>query len=248
MKNLVVFSPPLEKVKFLGREKRFFAIVRPPNGDEFKVHIANSGSMKSCMVIGADAYIRDSQNTTRKLRHSLELIRFGDGFACLNTARANELASKFIAERPNDCEGIETFNSDVPSNFSVKSEVWVNEKTRFDFGFESGWIEVKSVSLRLDEKTLAFPDAVTERGQKHIVELIAQARAGKKTFLWFVIMRASERSMLEIVTNFRPAAEIDPRYDELIQKAVAAGVNIRILVSDISTTGLAVRGYFKWPL
>jgi DNA-binding sugar fermentation-stimulating protein len=117
MKNLIAFSPPLEEVKFLGREKRFFAIVRRADGTEYKVHIANSGSMKSCMVIGAPAYIRDSQNS--------------------------------------DC------------------------------------------------------------------------------------------SISEIATNFRPASEIDPKYGELIQKALDADVAIRILVSAISLDGLSVRGYFN---
>jgi sugar fermentation stimulation protein A len=248
MKRLITFSPPLEQVTFLGREKRFFALVRHADGTDAKVHIANSGSMKSCIVLGAPAFIRDSQNPERKLRHSLELIRFADGYACLNTARANELSARFIAERPAQCEGIELLNTDIPTQLAVKSEVRLNAHTRFDFAFPGGWIEVKSVSLRLDDKVLAFPDAVTERGQKHLRELIDQAQNGKKSFLWFMVMRASERPVLEIATNFRPAAEIDPSYDELIKESLKNGVEIRLLVADISPQGLSVRGYFKWPL
>jgi sugar fermentation stimulation protein A len=247
MKRLITFEPPLEQVTFLGREKRFFSLVRHADGTETKVHIANSGSMKSCMVLGAPAFIRDSQNPERKLRHSLELIRFEDGYACLNTARANELSAKVLAERPNDCEGIELLNADIPAQFIVRSEVRLNAHTRFDFALPDGWIEVKSVSLRLDDKVLAFPDAVTERGQKHLRELIDQAQNGKKSFLWFMVMRASERPILEIATNFRPASEIDPSYGELIKAALQYGVEIRLLVADISPKGLSVRGYFKWP-
>jgi sugar fermentation stimulation protein A len=274
---LLDFPRPLEKVEFVQRYKRFFADIKTSSGTVFPVHCANSGSMKSCIVPGADTYILDSLNPERKLRYSLEVKRLEDGLACLNTHRANDLVGKFLNKylggelfgeaatvtsekysslppndrcvRPSQFEGSDLFFSDFPLPADVKKEVKFAEGTRFDFFLESAecastWIEVKSVSLRLDAHTLAFPDAVTERGQKHLKELMVAAAKGHRAFLFFVVMRASDFPAAEVAKQFRPAFEIDPKYADLLNQALKNGVQVRTLVSEVNMSGLGIRGYF----
>ncbi len=243
---LVRYPHKLEETRFLRREKRFLVHVEHANGETSIVHCANSGSMKSCIFPQCRAFILDSQNPNRKLRHSLELLDFEDGLACLNTARANQLVKGFLDNRPHDIPGSDLFVSDFKSVAAFRSEAPYNAHTRFDFGFENGFIEVKSVSLRINETTLAFPDAVTTRGQKHVRELCDVAKRGQQAFLFFAIMRASHQNPQILAENFRTAHEIDPAYAELVKQASACRVKIRVLVANITTEGLGVRGYFAY--
>ncbi len=240
------YSPFLEECTFLLREKRFLVHVLRKNGEQEIVHCANSGSMKSCILPKARAFILDSQNPERKLRHSLELLELEDGLACLNTARANELVDKFLQNPNPEIPGADLLHTDFPSLEGIRREAKYNAHTRFDFGFPRGWIEVKSVSLRMDENTLAFPDAVTTRGQKHLRELSEAVQNGEQAFLFFAIMRGSNIPASSLAKHFRPAFEIDPTYNTLITQSLQCGVKIRIIASDISTSGIGVRGYFRW--
>jgi sugar fermentation stimulation protein A len=243
---LVPFTPQLEETRFIKREKRFLVHVNRCTGESEIVHCANSGSMKSCIISNCRAYILDSQNPERKLRHSLELLELEDGLACLNTARANQLVKAVLNTPSREIAGYNLFASDFKNVAAFRSEAPYNANTRFDFGFENGFIEVKSVSLRLNENTLAFPDAVTTRGQKHVRELAEVVRRGQKAFLFFVIMRAANQNPRHLASNFRTAREIDPDYAQLVSEASLCGVKMRILVADISTEGLGVRGYFEF--
>ena len=86
------YHPPLEKVRFLRRFKRFLVDVERENGEIFTVHCPNTGRMTNCLVKNSDCWILDSENPKRKYRYSLELVTTSTGhIACVNTQRANEL-------------------------------------------------------------------------------------------------------------------------------------------------------------
>lgn len=99
----------------------------------------------------------------------------------------------------------------------------------------------------MDANTIAFPDAVSTRGQKHLRELIAAKQNGEQAFLFFVVMRGTDIPAPTLANQFRPASEIDPAYSNLLSSAQSAGVIIRILVSEITTRGIGIRGYFSYP-
>lgn len=241
------YQPPLQEEVFLKREKRFLVHVKDNLGMHSIVHCANSGSMRSCIVPNGKAFTLDSQNPNRKLQKSLELLELEDGLACLNTARANALVELFLRSNAANIDGQELFLKDFPSLDALRREATFNAHTRFDFGFQGGWIEVKSVSLRMDANTIAFPDAVSTRGQKHLRELIAAKQNGEQAFLFFVVMRGTDIPAPTLANQFRPASEIDPAYSNLLSSAQSAGVIIRILVSEITTRGIGIRGYFSYP-
>lgn len=252
---ILEYELPLRKAKFVKRYKRFFVDVQLPNGSIEAVHCANSGSMKSCLVPDAPAYTLDSRNPERKLRHSLELLELDDGFACLNTSRANEFTENLLRltvgqEKTPFFEKCQFPYAKFKAFDTVLREAVFSAHTRFDFCLTSSkqpgkkcWIEVKSVSLRLDENTWAFPDAVTERGQKHLNELMHAKKNGDDAWMFYVMMRGNNIPAEKLAKGFRAAHEIDPTYAKLLEKAKDAGVHVAVIVPHITLTGFSLREF-----
>ena len=96
-------------------------------------------------------------------------------------------------------------------------------------------VEVKSVTLALGGGVGAFPDAVSLRGQKHLRELTALARAGRHSCLLFCVMHGG-------ITRVRPADEIDPVYGMLLREASAAGVSVLAWAVEPTPQGLVLAG------
>lgn len=255
MREPILSFGDLERASYVKRYKRFFMDVRFADDRVEAIHCANTGSMRSCLAENAPVYLKRNNNPARKLKASLELMELEDGMACLNTARANDFVAaifkRYMAKSLDVCfEGRALWDADFSFWNELVREPRYSKETRFDFGFRSthscGWLEVKSVSLRLNEKCLAFPDAVTERGQKHLAHLTQSVQNGETAYLFFVIMRGSRRSSKEVAEYFRAASEIDPVYSDALDKAVKAGVRVRILVPEIDIKGLGMRGYFEY--
>jgi sugar fermentation stimulation protein A len=132
---------------------------------------------------------------------------------------------------------------------TFKREAVFTKETRFDFCLFSKkhvkkcWIEVKSVSLKINN-TWAFPDAVTERGQKHIIDLIKAKKNGDDAWLFFVMMRGNDVDEIVLKNNFRTANEIDPLYSNLLKEAIICGVKVALVVPKISVQGFMLRKFF----
>jgi sugar fermentation stimulation protein A len=217
----VKFSPPLEKVTLLRRYKRFMADVVRADGSEMTVHCANTGSMKNC-VLGEpqQALISDSGNPKRKYRHTLEALQVGHGhWAGVNTSRPNALVEEAIRAGRVDALSPDT---------GVEREVKYAD-SRFDLALGERsdphtFIEVKNVTLGpapddTDDGIIAFPDSVTERGQKHLLTLMDVVASGKRAVLFFCVQHSGALAA-------RPADEIDARYGELLREAVQKGVEV----------------------
>lgn len=260
--NLILpFAKPLDLGIFKSRYKRFFVDVLRPDGSLDTIHCANSGSMKSCLEANSPVYSLKSDNPSRKLASSLELMGFTDGLACLNTARANQFYEQFLIlalqnkllfdDDPERFQAALT-EKDFQGVTKFRREAVFSAHTRFDFLLEREstqpqiWVEIKSVSLRLDAATIAFPDAKTERGQKHLRELMRAKSDGHEAFMVFVVMRGSELNPRHLAQSFRTAHEIDPVYARLLEQALAAGVKIRLLIPSITPHGMGLRGYFPF--
>ena len=206
---------PIRQATLLRRYKRFLADVRFDDGSELTVHCANSGSMKGLVEPGNRVLVSDSQNDKRKLRHSLERVRVGRVWVGVNTMLPNHVAREGIERgRVPSLAGYET----------VRSEVVLHKGTRIDLRLEDEsrrpcWVEVKNVTLRLGDAA-AFPDAVTERGRKHVDELADVAASGDaRAVLLFVVNRRD-------CDRVRPADGIDPAYGEALRAAAERGLEV----------------------
>jgi sugar fermentation stimulation protein A len=212
----VTFDPPLIPCHFRRRWKRFLAEVEGPGGDLLTVHLPNSGSMATCLGEGRPALISDSGNPARQLRHTLEMISDEAGWIVVNTLRANTMAREVLeAGRVPGFDGAWSWRPEARRGGS-----------RLDFhgrrGEAEAWVEVKSVTLRLEDGWAGFPDSVTTRGRKHLEDLRGIVEEGGRALLLLMVQRAGLR-------GFRPAAHIDPAWAEGLRRAVAAGVEIQAL-------------------
>ena len=103
--------------------------------------------------------------------------------------------------------------NELKNNDKVKSEVFFNKETRFDFLVEKkkqkSFIEFKNVTLFREKKTAEFPDAITTRGSKHLLALIDAIKKGYKSYLIFLIQ-------IQNMENFKIAKDIDEEYLSLI--------------------------------
>ncbi|MDS0786690.1 DNA/RNA nuclease SfsA [Proteus vulgaris] len=225
----MIFEQPLQSATLLKRYKRFLADVVTPNGEEFTLHCANTGAMTGCATPGDTVWYSTSSNAKRKYPHSWELTQTQtDDWICVNTLRANGIVADAIEA------------GDIPelSEYEeIKREVkYGNENSRIDILLKSNhkvdcYIEVKSVTL-LDNGMGYFPDAKTQRGQKHLRELTAIAKLGLRAVLFYAVPHTG-------ITEVTVAKEIDPDYASLLKEAHDAGVEIlcyRINISEYNLT------------
>jgi sugar fermentation stimulation protein len=218
------FDPPLEAVTLLRRYKRFLADVRRADGSEMTVHCPNTGSMKNCVLPGVEqlALISDSGNSKRKYRHTLEALQVAHGhWAGVNTSRTNGLVEEAVrAGRIPELSPLT----------GVEREVTFGD-SRFDLALGERkqphtFIEVKNVTLGpgpddSDDGIIAFPDSVTERGQKHLLTLMQVVAQGHRAVLFFCVQHTG-------AVVARPADEIDGRYGELLRMAISRGVEVLV--------------------
>ena len=221
------FPSPLSSGVLLRRYKRFLADVRFDSGEETTVHCANPGSMLGCATPGWKVFVSDSGNPARKLRHTLEMIHNGTCWIGVNPVLANAVAA----------EGLLAGVVPELAGFSeLRREVVWNAGTRFDFQLTGPegkcFVEVKSVTLRMEDGCSAFPDARTERGLKHIRELLAAKAAGNRAALLFVVQRS------DCLAGMRAAHEIDPAYAVALDAARSAGLEAYAHLADVGPSGI----------
>ena len=213
------------EARLIRRYKRFLADIELPSGEKLTVHCPNPGSMLGTQAPGSAVRCSTHDNPKRKLRHTLEMIRVGRSWVGLHAARANALAARALEARA---------FSPFAAYREVRSEVAVAEGSRFDFRLADAkaepspcWIEVKSVTL-CENRAARFPDAVTERGRRHLEHLVARRKAGDRAVLLFIAQRADADSVA-------PADEIDPAYGEALRWASEQGVEIHALGARVAT-------------
>ncbi|MFH1028284.1 MAG: DNA/RNA nuclease SfsA [Pseudomonadota bacterium] len=203
--------PPLLPATLVRRYKRFLADVMLVDGSIVTVHCPNSGSMKGCAVPGSPVFLSRSPNPDRKYPLGWELVQ-ADGFwAGINTGLPNRLVREAIED------GTVT---ELQGYASLRPEVPYGEHSRIDLLLEGAtgrcFVEVKNVTLVENGRAL-FPDAVTTRGQKHLLELMRVVSEGDRGVIFFTVQRGDGNSV-------SPADAIDPEYGRLLRMALANGV------------------------
>ncbi len=202
---------PLIEGRLLKRYKRFLADIELPSGEVVTAHCPNTGSLTGCVPEGARAILRDSQNPKRKLRWTFQTVEVEGTWVNVDTGLPNSLVAEAISA------------GQVPELVGYDDllrEVRYGENSRIDILLERGeercYVEVKSTTLAGDG-CARFPDAVTERGRKHLEELARMASQGHRAVIFFCISRGD-------VGRFAPADEIDPKYGEVLRRVAGEGV------------------------
>lgn len=199
---------------FRERPNRFIAHVEI-DGTLETVHVKNTGRCRELLVPGVKVYLSVSDNPSRKTKYDLVAVEkrrkdFPPLLVNMDSQAPNQAAEEWLKQ------------GSLFSKEAVLRREVVYGASRFDFYIEDGerkiFLEVKGVTLERDGH-VSFPDAPTERGVKHIQELVHCMEEGYEAYLLFVVQ-------MKGITDFSPNDENHPQFGEALREAVAAGVQI----------------------
>ncbi len=199
--------------RFLSRHNRFIAQVEV-DGEIQTVHVKNTGRCRELLVPDAKVYLEISDNPARKTKYDLIAVekQTGNGIMLVNmdSQIPNAAASEWLKK------------GGVFSENAVIMREKTFGKSRFDFYIEDGdrkiFLEVKGVTLEKNGVVM-FPDAPTERGVKHINELISCIENGYEAYILFVIQ-------MKGIKYFTPNDKMHPEFGQALRNAAEKGVKI----------------------
>lgn len=229
--------PPLTEGRLLRRYQRFLADVRLADGNVVTAHCPNTGSMLGCKAPDSRVWLSPSDNPKRKLAWTWEIVEAegaGGVLVGLHTGRSNGLAWEAIeAGRVPELAGYTAIRPEVPYGGDNGKG---GKRSRIDLLLESDgrppcYVEVKNVTAAVDGGMGFFPDAVTERGTKHLREMMDEVARGHRAVLFFCVQRGD-------VAEVRPADHIDPEYGRTLRQALAAGVEALAYGAEVLPTGI----------
>lgn len=202
------------KGKFISRQNRFVATVAI-DGVAHTVHVKNTGRCKELLLPDATVYLEVADNPSRRTAYDLVGVekRLADDTSVMinmDSQAPNRLAEEWLPK------------SGLFSPDAVYRREYTYGKSRFDFYITDGerkiLLEVKGVTLEKDGVAY-FPDAPTERGVKHIKELIAALEEGYEACILFVIQ-------MKGITEFRPNDKMHPQFGDALRAAATKGVKV----------------------
>ncbi len=208
--------------RFLHRPNRFIAQVEV-DGREETVHVKNTGRCRELLLPGARVYLAVADNPARRTRYDLVTVekeRPGQPPVMVNmdSQAANDIAAEWLQ------------NSGWFSPDAVIRREMRYGNSRFDFCITEGdrttYLEVKGVTLEQDGVAI-FPDAPTERGVKHLRELIRCRREGCGAAVLFVVQMSG-------MTCLRPHDRTDPDFGLMLRRAAAEGVDVRAVCCQVT--------------
>jgi sugar fermentation stimulation protein A len=207
---IMPFLGPHVTATFLNRPQRFLAKMEFPDGKNVTAYCSNPGSLKGCLEYGSEVILWDSCNFKRKLRYTWRAIKCRGTFVGTDTHIVNNIVELLISNK--------LFPS-LQDAYKIQREVKTGN-IRADFVFEcnksSCIVEAKSVTVA-EDGIARFPDSVTPRGLKQLLELEKKIAEGYRSILIFVVQRND-------VIGFAVTKLFDPSYYNAYVKATAAGV------------------------
>ncbi len=223
------FPDPLVRGTLARRYKRFLADIVLEDGSTVVAHVANSGSMLGLTAPGSEVWISPARNPERKLKFTWELIRDGRSLVGINTSHPNALVADAIKR------------GKIPEladkDQSIRREVKYGKNSRIDILLEKGdhktYVEIKNTHLSRQKGLAEFPDSVTARGAKHLVELGDMVAEGHRAVMVYLVQRQDCRT-------FSVAGDIDPTYAETLKVARTRGVETLCYSCKMTTNSIVV--------
>ena len=221
----------IRKGKFIERPNRFIAEVEI-DGKIEKTHVKNTGRCRELLVPGAVVYLEDFDGRmgTRKMRYSLIGVEKGDVLINMDSQAPNKVCEEALLSGRLQLPGMGILTS-------VQREKTYGG-SRFDFRVEDadgqiGWLEVKGVTLEEDGVS-RFPDAPTERGVKHVEELMKAVEEGYHGYVLFVVQMPE-------VSHFEPNDKTHKAFGDALRKAARTGVYLMAWTCDVGTDTLDLK-------
>lgn len=231
-----------EKIKegrFVERPNRFIALVEL-DGKVEQCHVKNTGRCKELLVPGARVWLDQSLNPNRKTAYDLVAVeKCGRGIVNMDSQAPNKAVHEWLEQQASaqygGCAGSHTLFPDI---LSIQPECRYGN-SRIDFYLEAGrerlrkvFIEVKGVTLE-EDGIARFPDAPTERGIKHMLELGKAIKAGYEAWILFVIQ-------MEGIRWFEPNDRTHPQFGETLRQVQKEGVGVLAYGCNVSEDEMAL--------
>lgn len=209
--------------EFIARPNRFIAHVNI-DGEMQVCHVKNTGRCKELLVPGASVFLEESDNPARKTKYDLIAVYKGDKLINMDSQAPNKVFYEWAEDY---------FKPDY-----IKPE-FTYKKSRFDCYMEVGtkkiFVEVKGVTLENDG-VASFPDAPTERGIKHLLELSDAVQNGYTCYVFFIVQ-------MHGVLHFEPNYERHKEFAEALKFAKDSGVNVRCLDCNVTPDTLVINDF-----
>jgi sugar fermentation stimulation protein A len=208
------FPTALVSGRLVRRYKRFLAdVILDDDGETITAHCANPGSMLGLAPEGARVFLSKSDNPKRKLAYSWEIVEVDGVLVGINTAHPNGLVEEALAAG---------LVGELAGYSSLRREVRYGKNSRIDILLEESdgrpvYVEVKNVHLMREPGLAEFPDSVTARGAKHLVEMGDMVEQGARAAMVYLVQRPD-------CARMSLAADIDPAYAAAFAAARERGV------------------------
>ncbi|MEW9121318.1 MAG: DNA/RNA nuclease SfsA [Thermotaleaceae bacterium] len=210
----------LKEAKFINRINRFIGEIEI-DGVIHKTHVANTGRMRELLTPGAKIIVRYVEQDNRKTNYDLLMVYHNGILVSIDSKLPNFLLEKAL---------IENHIPQFHNYKDVKREVTFG-RSRFDLfvhnGKNAAFIETKCVTYVRQDGIASFPDAPTERGTKHVLELIDVMGEGMRGAVFFIIQR-------EDAIAFTPNHNMDPKFAEAVLKAYQEGVEFYAYICKVT--------------
>ncbi len=214
---------------FLERLNRFVARV-VLDGEEILVHIKNTGRCKELLIEGRTGYLVKSHNESRKYKYDLVAVYKDDLLVNIDSQLPNQVVYEYI-KAENIFKNIVTIKREVTyknSRFDIYLE-YMNDKNEL----EKAFMEVKGVTLFEGEQA-KFPDAPTDRGAKHLLELVDARENGYKAFVFFLVQA-------EGIKYFSGHRERDEKFCKALDTAYDSGVEVLCYNSKVTMDNVVIK-------
>lgn len=213
----------IKKAVFIDRPNRFIANIEL-DGRREVCHVKNTGRCRELLVPGVEIYVQHFDSAARKTKYDLISVRKGERLINMDSQAPNKVFYEWTAE------------GYFLENLKVIRPETVYENSRFDFYLEAGekriFVEIKGVTLE-ENGVVLFPDAPTERGVKHLNELIRCVRDGYEAYAVFIVQMSD-------VEYFTPNRATHPEFADALLHASENGVHVLAYSCDVAENELRI--------
>lgn len=218
----------IKPAKFLSRPNRFIANIEI-NGKKEICHVKNTGRCKELLIPNASIFVQEVDSEHRKTKYDLISVYKGEKLINIDSQAPNKVFYEWLQ------------NSNFFGNISLIKPESKYKNSRFDFYLETSkskiFIEVKGVTLE-EEGVVLFPDAPTERGVKHIIELSQCLKDGYEAYIVFIIQ-------MQDVLYFTPNSKTHKAFAEQLKNAAEQGVKVIAIDSVVTETSIGARDFVE---
>ena len=215
----------IKKAKFISRPNRFIANIEI-DGKIQIAHVKNTGRCRELLVPGAEIYVQEFDSDTRKTKFDLITVKKGTRLINMDSQIPNHVFREWV-ESGNFTDGVTL----------IRPETFFGD-SRFDFYIEADdrkiFVEVKGVTLE-ENGIVRFPDAPTDRGVKHLRELMGAIDAGYEAQVVFIVQ-------MDDVSHFEPNDMTHPEFGQVLREAVKKGVSVTALYCKITPDSIEAVG------